>query len=212
MSASAVVTSMIFILNVRLGARVIDHQVYSYQKNVTSGNMTILTDINRTYYLLDYHFLIDPLTSNIWNIVFFIVRDFFIVTAILVLNILILRVITQMVKTRRDLFRGDGDNDAMQAALKAEKKKLIIGVNYFVGHSINFVYQVFYFPFPFHYSKSILGCLNFLVDVFFSLSYAAPFLFYYFLNTRFKKEANNLLFYSLFKKYFKRVVSGSTNI
>jgi hypothetical protein len=58
--------------------------------------------------------------------VLLIARDFFILIAILVLNILILRVISQMVKARRELFRDDGGYDAMQAAIKAEKKKLIM--------------------------------------------------------------------------------------
>jgi hypothetical protein len=149
MSASAVVASMIFRLNVPLGERVTGPKFYSYQKNLTSGNMTVLTYINTTYYLIHYHFLIDPLTSVIWKIVFLIARDFFILIAILILNILILRVISQMVKARRELFRDDGGNDAMHAAVKAEKKKSIMivltGVNYFVGHSINFVYQAFFF-------------------------------------------------------------------
>jgi hypothetical protein len=114
-----------------------------------------------------------------------------ILIGILVLNVLILRVIAQMLKTRRELFRNDGgeENATVKATLKAEKRKMIMilltGINYFIGHSLNFVDTVFRF---FFLSSPLTSCLELLAYIFLTLSYATPFFFYYFFNKIFKKE------------------------
>jgi hypothetical protein len=144
---------------------------------------------------------------------YFITRDLVVLIGILVGNILILRVISQMVKTRLELFRNDGgeENATVKATLKAEKKKMIMilltGVNYFAGHSINLVFQVFL---HFDSQNSLTKCFAFLQYIFLTLSYATSFFFYYFFNKRFKQEINSLVLFSFARKTFKSVLSSTT--
>jgi uncharacterized membrane protein YkvA (DUF1232 family) len=215
MITGAVVISVILRLNVPIGM----HQTFvtkSTQVNVTSGNSTTLISVNSSRYQFEYNFLISKEVFDIWDFVYFFFRDLFILIGILIVNILILRVISQMVKTRRELFRSDGgeENATVKATLKAEKRKMIMmlltGVNFIPGRLVNILAKLFYYVVPLDYSTLFLGCLWFLDDLLLTLSYATPFFFYYFFNERFKKETNNLLLYSFVKKAVKSVATRTT--
>jgi hypothetical protein len=98
-------------------------------------------------------------------------------------------------------------NHSVLIAVRAERKKstmiVLTGVNYILGHALRPVQTIvrFFFKSDVNAPGSAWPCFNdvswFLVYV----SYATPFLFYYFFNTQFKKVANTtfkLVFHPLF--------------
>jgi hypothetical protein len=210
-SAGIVVISVVSKLNVLLYYHLV-WSLMTHQVDVTSGNVTTYITQNYTYYTYEYPFLISTEVNGVWETVYYFVRDLVILIAILVLNILILRVISQMVKTRRALFRNDGgaENATVKATRMAEKRKMIMilltGVNFCAGHVISFVFRVVVIFVPFEDSTSYFMCLFFLTDLFLNLSFATAFLFYYFFNKRFEKEMKTLLLFNFVgEPFFKKM-------
>jgi hypothetical protein len=100
LSTGAVVISVISVFDRLIYQYPGDPVIVSYRFNITSGNVTFLVAFNNTNYVHST-FLLDYQVARVWSIVYSFVRDFGILIYILVLNILILRIVSRMVKTRR---------------------------------------------------------------------------------------------------------------
>jgi hypothetical protein len=156
-------------------------------------NFTIKKVSNHTYEY-DYSKFGKTSLSNSLYMADSFIRDGFFLVVLIFLNALILSLLIKTTKRRRDLVRNNMNNSSLLTiAQKAERKRMIMitltGLNYMIGHSLFFVYNIL----PNKDERDMGYCLFRYLYFFYIVSYANSIIFYYFFNSIFKRYLIGLI-------------------